>query len=331
MDRRERERIMGEHQPRGPSERERREAEQLAADLEGSPVAGKPLPRRLRNFSPSVEGYALSVAGPPAYAQRLRQIEDEIDDHLARLQAAWEELCREVPAADERERRWRELAGRWSFHAVNDLIERHNRWYPVEARLAMSPRTGDFVPVGGRSYRLEPLDAAWVLVPLPARGTASGLRRSRGSDGTRRLSRTAHWSEACARRKLTHGVEVAPAASRASGAVRGRGRPRHTPALSDRRLRPLLPGGRTACPGTPRGRGRARVGRRLGRVGSPLRLIPGERSTRRPRRAASCPQAASMSRPRVRRTVVGRRARSSTALNAAIASREEPSNAPVGL
>ena len=169
MDRRERERIMGEHQPHGPSEREQRKAELLAADLEDSPVAGKPLPRRLRNFSPSVEGYALSVAGPPAYAQRLRQIEDEIADHVVRLQTAWEELCREVETAAERERRWRELARRWSFHAVNDLIERHNRWYPVEARLAMSPRTGDFVPVGGRSYRLEPLDAAWVLSRFPPR------------------------------------------------------------------------------------------------------------------------------------------------------------------
>jgi hypothetical protein len=170
VDRRERERIMGEHQPRGPSERERREAERLAADLEGSPVAGKPLPRRLRNFSPSVEGYARSVAGPPAYVQRLRQIEEEIADHLARLGAAWEELCREVAESDERERRWRELARRWSFHAVNELIERHNRWYPVEARLAMSPRTGDFVPVGGKPYRLEPLDVAWLLARFPPRG-----------------------------------------------------------------------------------------------------------------------------------------------------------------
>ena len=170
MDRRERERIMGEHQPRGPSERERRAAERLAADLEDSPLAGKPLPRRLRNFSPSAEGYARSVAGPPAYVQRLRRIEEEIAEHAGRLEAAWDELCREVVSADERERRWRELARRWSFHAVNELIDRHNRWYPVEARLAMSPRTGDFVQVGGRSYRLEPLDAEWVLDCFPPRG-----------------------------------------------------------------------------------------------------------------------------------------------------------------
>jgi hypothetical protein len=169
MDRRERERIMGEHQPRGPSEREQREAERLAEDLAGSPLAGKPLPSRLRNFSPSVEGYALSVAGPPAYVQRLRQIEDEIAAHVERLELAWLELRRTVIDLDERARRWRALARRWSFDAVNDLIDRHNRWYPVEARLAMSPRTGDFVPVGGRPYRIEPLDAEWILARFPPR------------------------------------------------------------------------------------------------------------------------------------------------------------------
>jgi hypothetical protein len=170
MDRRERERIMGEHQPRGPSARERREAELLAADLKGSPVAGKPLPRRLRNFSPGAEGYARSVAGPPAYAQRLRRIEDETADHLDRLRLAREELERATGDPDERDRRWRELAARWNFHAVNDLIEKHNRWYPVEARLAMNPRTGDFVLVGGKPYRLEPLDGDWIVARFPRYG-----------------------------------------------------------------------------------------------------------------------------------------------------------------
>jgi hypothetical protein len=168
MDRRERQRILGEHQPRGPSTRETREAERLVADLQGSPLVGRPLPLRPRNFSPSVEGYARSVAGPPAYAQRLRQIEDEVAAHLERLELAWQELCREVTDRNERERRWRDLAHRWSFDAVNDLIDRHNRWYPVEARLAMDPRTGDFVRINGKPYRLEPLDAGWILERFPS-------------------------------------------------------------------------------------------------------------------------------------------------------------------
>ena len=59
--------------------------------------------------------------------------------------------------------------GTVQYSDVNDLIERHNRWYPVEARLAMDPRSRDFVKVGGRDYRREPLDADWVLRHFPPR------------------------------------------------------------------------------------------------------------------------------------------------------------------
>jgi hypothetical protein len=31
----------------------------------------------------------------------------------------------------------------------------------------MNPRTGDFVLVGGKPYRREPLDAAWALRRFP--------------------------------------------------------------------------------------------------------------------------------------------------------------------
>jgi hypothetical protein len=163
VDRRERERILGEHQPRPMTERELREADRLAEDLEDTPLVGKPLPRRLRNWNASPEAYALAIAGPPAHARRLREIEDLIAGHEEELRRDWEELRRAEPNPDARARRWREYATRKSFYAVNDLIERHNRWYPVEARLPMDPRTGDFVKRGGQSYRLKPLDADWVL------------------------------------------------------------------------------------------------------------------------------------------------------------------------
>jgi hypothetical protein len=57
----------------------------------------------------------------------------------------------------------------WDFGEVNDLIERHNRWYPAEARLPMDPRTGDYALVNGRSYRRPPLDAAWALERFASR------------------------------------------------------------------------------------------------------------------------------------------------------------------
>jgi hypothetical protein len=91
---------------------------------------------------------------------RLRQIDDTIDWHAARLAEAYAERS-DAEA-------WRRTAERWDFGDVNDLIDRHNRYYPIEARLAMDPRTRDFVKIGGRSYRREPLDAAWILARFPA-------------------------------------------------------------------------------------------------------------------------------------------------------------------
>jgi hypothetical protein len=34
----------------------------------------------------------------------------------------------------------------------------------------MDPRTGDFVRLNGKPYRLEPLDTQWVLARFPASG-----------------------------------------------------------------------------------------------------------------------------------------------------------------
>ena len=63
---------------------------------------------------------------------------------------------------------WRHVAESWSFDEVNDLIDRHNRWYPVEARLPMDPRTGDYVLVNGEPYRRRPLDERWIFERFPA-------------------------------------------------------------------------------------------------------------------------------------------------------------------
>jgi hypothetical protein len=166
--RKEREAILGEWEPRGPNVRERAEQAVLDRDLEGSPMRGKPLPRRLRNSRPAVDRYVASLGGPLPYMQRLRQIELETEQHERRLAEAWHDLARSSHGDPNGfGGRWRRLAERWSFTAVNELIDRHNRWYPTEARLPMDPRSGDFVLVGGRPYRRDPLDADWVLKRFP--------------------------------------------------------------------------------------------------------------------------------------------------------------------
>ena len=156
--------------------RERRELAALQEELEAITLTGTPLPLRLRNFRPSAEAYLAATGGPLPYMLRLHEIELQVDAHEEALAGAWREVAEECEG-DEREfaRHWHAMASRWSFDETNDLIERHNRWYPTESRLPMDPSTGDFALVNGRHYRLSPLDAEWVLARFPASLTRAAV------------------------------------------------------------------------------------------------------------------------------------------------------------
>jgi hypothetical protein len=165
--------IMSEGATAAETPQERREREQLEADLESSPVRGKPLRQRLRNFRPDADSGVRALGGPTAWMRRLRAIEDAVEQHERRLGEAWRALAETVEGPAEFAAAWRDLAESWNFAEVNDLIERHNRNFPAEARLAMDPRTRDFVRINGRSYLREPLAARWILARFPPdRGAA---------------------------------------------------------------------------------------------------------------------------------------------------------------
>jgi hypothetical protein len=159
--------IMSQGATRPETPQERREREQLEADLATSPVRGRPLPQRLRNFRPDPASGVQALGGPTAWMRRLRAIEDAVAEHELRLEEAWRTLAEEHEQPAAFAAAWRETAAGWSFVAVNDLIERHNRYFPVEAQLPMDPRTRDFVRINGRSYLREPLDAQWILDRFP--------------------------------------------------------------------------------------------------------------------------------------------------------------------
>ena len=167
MDKRERKRILGEGGVREATPIERADERRLSEDLDGSPLRGQPLRRVLRNFRPDVAGYVTALGGPRPYMQRLREIERLVERHERDVAVAWATLADECPDPVTFARRWREQAHRLRFDEVNDLIERHNRFFPVEARLPMDPRTGDFVRIAGDPYERRPLDAAWVLERYP--------------------------------------------------------------------------------------------------------------------------------------------------------------------
>jgi hypothetical protein len=150
--------------PRG-----RRELAGLEEDLRSLPERGTPTRLRLRNFRPSASAYLAAARGPLAYMVRLHVIEVQIAEHEEQLAQAWRALAGECDGdTGAFARRWQAIAREWPFAEVNDLVDRHNRWYPVESSLPMDPRTGDYVLLNGRDYRLAPLDAEWILERFPA-------------------------------------------------------------------------------------------------------------------------------------------------------------------
>jgi hypothetical protein len=159
--RRERERVLRQGVVLPETPRDRRNLEGLEADLRDSPLRGRELTHRLRNFRPDAGSYLASLGGPLPYMARLREIDALTIQHEQRLAEAYELLRQDRDA-------WLATVRRWDFGEVNELIDRHNRWYPAESRLPMDPRTGDYALVNGRSYRRRPLDAAWVLERFPS-------------------------------------------------------------------------------------------------------------------------------------------------------------------
>jgi hypothetical protein len=129
--------------------------------------ARQPLSRRTRQTKRTVEQY-IRAGVAPAYMRRLRNIERELERHkrmLARSHRVLSQALADAP--EEFAERWEAQARDWNFAQVNEMIEQHNEWYPIERNLPLDPRTGDYVKIRGRSYRRPQVGAAWVLEHFP--------------------------------------------------------------------------------------------------------------------------------------------------------------------
>ena len=121
--------------------------------------------RRKLQYATAVENY-LTAGGPPRWMERLAEIDRGVAREKRRL--AEEYAAMRGWAGAEFAARWRAFAERQRFDDLNDLVDLHNEWYPVERNLPMDIRTRDYVLIHGRSYRRPRLDAAWVLEQFPA-------------------------------------------------------------------------------------------------------------------------------------------------------------------
>jgi hypothetical protein len=136
-----------------------------------------PTPGRERNLSEHVPSSlistadrvrALAVGGAPAWSRRLKRIYDFKAATTALLREDWQAQAK--AARGDRDRfasGWRRHAEQFDFSQVNELISRHNRYFPIEANLPMDVKTLDYVAFGGVDYRQQALDAVWVLAQFP--------------------------------------------------------------------------------------------------------------------------------------------------------------------
>jgi hypothetical protein len=141
-------------------------AERLVAP-DGERMAG-PISLRSRWTPRTLDAY-LRAGGRPRWMDRIGEIDGGVaaaERRLGRAHRALRAECGED--AETFARRWRAYAEAYRFDDLNELIDQHNDWFPMERDLPMDPRTGDYVLIRGRSYRRRRLDAGWILERFPA-------------------------------------------------------------------------------------------------------------------------------------------------------------------
>lgn len=140
----------------------------VGQDLDETTGKGRPLSSRAAQTQRSIDAY-LKSGVRPRWMERVADIDAAIEGERRRLARAYRALQGECVGEPELfATRWRERARTWRFDDdLNELIAQHNDWYPVERDLPLNPRTGDYVRVGGRSYRRPVLGPDWVLEQFP--------------------------------------------------------------------------------------------------------------------------------------------------------------------
>ena len=100
--------------------------------------------------------------------QRLNDIDFLTVELERRLEGEWRELA----LSHEGDglafgRRWRRRVEQYGYQEVNDLVDRHNTFFPAEARLPMDVRRRDYVLINGKSYRRSRVGPDWALARFP--------------------------------------------------------------------------------------------------------------------------------------------------------------------
>jgi hypothetical protein len=130
----------------------------------------------IRNFTLSVEERVRALtSGVPAWSARKRKIEDEEARLVAELVELHDALVAKASPPAAIERSLIAAAGAFDLDKLNELVLKHNRYYPIEANLPMDPRGRGYL-VYGRLWQPDELYTPGRIIAL--------VRRHLGPRGT---------------------------------------------------------------------------------------------------------------------------------------------------
>lgn len=109
------------------------------------------------------------LMGPPAWMLRLKRIEDSQAALTRKLDAAWAEYARRYRDRPEQfAARWRDYVQQLDLAPLNTLIEKHNTYYVIEARIPVAYPSGDYVIPMGVEYPQRAVTSDTLLDRYPA-------------------------------------------------------------------------------------------------------------------------------------------------------------------
>ena len=141
-----------------------------ARERDASPEpTGRALHLASTPFIQSRENIVTALVGPPPWAVRLRRIEDGLERLQATVEAAWAEYARRWRGRPQEFRQhWHAYLALLDLVPLNTLIQKHNDWYPVEARLPIVYPTGEYAIPFGVKYPQQLVTPEEILEQFPA-------------------------------------------------------------------------------------------------------------------------------------------------------------------
>jgi hypothetical protein len=147
---------------------ERQIADHLDAAREGEQKAGRPLRINSGPFPIDAAAYLRAAAGPPAWSRRLARLETLRAALDERLQRELDEFRERLSDVKQREAAWRAHLATLNLDELNQLIDKHNAFYAIEARLRMQWPSGRYILPEGVEYPLAKITVASLLERFPA-------------------------------------------------------------------------------------------------------------------------------------------------------------------